>query len=313
MIGTFVIGALILAVIAILLLAGDEWFKVRQQHVLYFDEAGQGLQIGAPVVFLGVRVGTVKHIQIGLEEKGQRFKVQVTIELDLQMINTRSGEKISPESRLTIRQLVDLGMRARLKMQSLLTGQLYVDLGFYPGKPAHFVSSDEDANEIPTIPTTVEELASILEDFPMSQFLDDLASIGASTSKLLSSPAMNTIPTRLDASLAHLESLSAKLDVRGEPLLQEMEAVLVEIHTAIDAVRSAMVRIGGAADRLGEMADSESPVFVRDQKGWNETGRCRQNGTTACRRGIPYGPASNHIPAGDVPCRPLASPPGRKP
>ena len=263
MIGAFVLGALILAIIAILLLAGDEWFRERQQHVLYFDEAGQGLQVGAPVVFLGVRVGTVKHIQIGLEEKGQRFKVQVTIELDLQMINTTSGRQIAPEDRLTIRQLVEKGMRARLKMQSLLTGQLYVDLAFYPGKPAKFVNGDEDINEIPTIPTTVEELASMLEEFPMSRFLADLASIGASTSRLLASSATQNLPDRLDATLKNLESLSAKLDARGEPLLQEVETVLAEIHKAIEALSSAMVKIGGTADRIGKLADAGSPVFSK--------------------------------------------------
>ena len=260
LIGTFVLGALILAIIAILLLAGDEWFQDRQQYIMYFDEAGHGLQTGAPVVFLGVRVGTVKHIRIGLEEEHKRFKVQVTIELDLQMIKTRSGEPIAPKDRLTISQLVDRGLRARLKMQSLLTGQLYVDLAFYPGKPAHFVNKDRDSSEIPTIPTTVEELASMLEDFPMSEFLADLASIGASISKLLSSSAIGNIPTRLEATLSHLESLSARLDSRGGPLLAEAETAVTDLRRAIAAVRSAMTKVGRAADQVGALTDGDSGI-----------------------------------------------------
>jgi len=260
LIGTFVLGALILAIIAILLLAGDEWFQDRQQYVMYFDEAGQGLQVGAPVVFLGVRVGTVKHIEIGLEKEHQRFTVQVTIELDLQMINTSSGEPIAPQDRLTISQLVERGLRARLKMQSLLTGQLYVDLGFYPGKPAHFVNKARDGNEIPTIPTTVEELASMLEDFPMSEFLADLAAIGDSISKLLSSSAIGNIPTRLEATLTHLESVAARLDSRGGPLLAEAETAVIDLRRAIDAVRSAMTKVGRAADQLGALTAGDSPL-----------------------------------------------------
>lgn len=254
LIGAFVLGALTLGLIAVLLLAGDEWFRARQQYNMYFDEAGQGLQVGAPVVFLGVRVGTVKHIRIGLEEEHQRFKVQVTIELDLQMIKTGSGEAIAPEDRLTIGQLVDKGLRARLKMQSLLTGQLYVDLAFYPDKPAHFVTQDRDGGEIPTIPTTVEELASLLEGFPMSAFLADLASIGASVSKLLAAPAMAEIPTRLEATLAHLQSLAARLDGRGGPLLKRAETALADLGGAIEAVRAAMAKVGRAADQVGEIA-----------------------------------------------------------
>ncbi len=273
LIGAFVLGALVLAIITVLLLAGDEWFRERQQYVLYFDEAGQGLQVGAPVVFLGVRVGTLKHIRIGLEEKGQRFKVQVTIELDLQMVSTTSGKEIAPDDRLSIRQLVDKGLRARLKMQSLLTGQLYVDLAFYPGKPAHFVNGDENAGEIPTIPTTVEELASMLEDFPMNRFLADLASIGASTSRLLASSATQNLPDRLDATMKNLESLSARLDSRSEPLLQEAEAVLGEVRTAIDSLKSAMLRIGGTADRIGKLADAGSPVFKEMETAGDELGK----------------------------------------
>jgi len=258
LIGTFVLGALILAIIAVLLLAGDEWFRDRQQYIMYFDETGQGLQAGAPVVFLGVRVGTVKHIQIGLEEEHQHFKVQVTIELDLQMIRTGSGEPIAPEDRLTIAQLVEKGLRARLKMQSLLTGQLYVDLSFYPDKPANFVNKTRDDNEIPTIPTTVEELASMLEGFPMREFLADLASISASISRLLSAPAMDRIPTRLEATLAHLESLSARLDTRGGPLLAEAETAVTDLRRAIDTVRAAMVRVGRAADQVGALTAGDS-------------------------------------------------------
>jgi paraquat-inducible protein B len=260
LIGAFVLGALILGIVTIFLLAEETWFQERQQYVLYFEEAAQGLQVGAPVVFLGVKVGTVKHIQIGMEEGKKHFTVQVTIELDLQMIEINSGEQIDSEHQLTIRQLVDRGLRARLKMQSLLTGLLYVDLGFYPGKRANFISDNKKTSEIPTIPTTVEELTSLLEDFPMTEFLADLAAIGSSINKILASPAMDTIPVRLDATLSHLESLSAQLDSRGGPLLGEMEAGLTELHQAINAVQSAMVKVGKAADQVEKFADADSKI-----------------------------------------------------
>ena len=176
------------------------------------------------------------------------------------MIEIHSGEQIDPEHQLTIRQLVDRGLRARLKMQSLLTGLLYVDLGFYPGKRANFISDNPKISEIPTIPTTLEELTTMLEDFPMTEFLADLAAIGSSINKILASPAMDTIPVRLDATLSHLESLSAQLDSRGGPLLGEMEAGLTELHQAINAVQSAMVKVGKAADQVEKFADADSKI-----------------------------------------------------
>ena len=260
LIGTFVFGALILAIITIFLLAGDQWFRKRHQYVMYFEEAAQGLQVGAPVVFLGVKVGTVKHIQIGLEKENKRFMVRVTVELDLQMIKTDTGESIKPQEQLTIRQLVDRGLRARLKMQSLLTGLLYVDLGFYPGKPAHFINDDPKASEIPTIPTTVEELTTMLEEFPVAEFLEDLASISTSINKILSSSAMSAIPVRLEATLSHLESLTAKLDTQSGPLLSEAEARFSELRMAISAVQSSMTKVGKAADRMDKLAAEDSRI-----------------------------------------------------
>ena len=82
MIGGFVVGALILGVITLLLLSGGQWFQQRQQHVLYFEGAAQGLQVGAPVVLLGVKVGTVKQIRLGLMQDGHTFMVPVTIEIE---------------------------------------------------------------------------------------------------------------------------------------------------------------------------------------------------------------------------------------
>ena len=260
LIGAFVLGALILGIVTIFLLAEDTWFQKRQQYVLYFEGAAQGLQVGAPVVFLGVKVGTVKDIRIGMEGGKKHFRVQVTIELDLPMIEINSGEPIDPEHRLTIRQLVDRGLRGRLKMQSLLTGLLYVDLGIYPGKPATFISDNKKTSEIPTIPTTVDELMTMLEEFPMREFLADLAAIGASINKILASPAMDTIPVRLDATLSHLESLSARLDSRGGPLLGEMEAGLSELHQAINAVQSAMGKVGKAADQVEKFTNADSKI-----------------------------------------------------
>jgi len=72
LIGAFVLGAVALAVVATLLLAGGSWFGERRQHVLYFEGAAQGLQVGAPVVFLGVKVGTVRQIQLGLDSLPDR-------------------------------------------------------------------------------------------------------------------------------------------------------------------------------------------------------------------------------------------------
>lgn len=260
LVGAFVLGAIVLAVIAILLLAGGEWFQERRQHMMYFEGAAQGLQEGAPVVFLGVKVGSVKRIQLGLDEQNHKFVVPVTIEVVPHAVLTHSGEQVDLRDRDTIGKLVERGLRARLRMQNFLTGQLYVDLDFHPDKPARFVAIDPGVSEIPTIRTATQELTTKLEGFPMDKFLADVSAISGAVSTTLSSPEVRNLPRRLDATLKHLESLAAKLDARSGPILAETRADLVEMRKALVAAQAAMARLETAADQIGGLATPGSEM-----------------------------------------------------
>lgn len=260
LIGAFVLGAIALAVTTILLVTGDDWFRKHSQHMLYFEGAAHGLQVGAPVVFLGVKVGTVKKIEIGLDESSRKFVVPVAIEVEPHIVRTKSGEQIDLRDRETLRRLVERGLRARLRLQSILTGQLYVDLDFHPDKPARFVATDPEVSEIPTVRTAVQELTAKLEGFPMDKFLADVAAIGTALSKTLDTPEVRNLPRRLDATLKHLESLAARLDAKSGPILDETRADLVEMKKALVAAQSAMARLESAADRIGTLASADSEL-----------------------------------------------------
>jgi paraquat-inducible protein B len=260
LIGAFVLGAITLAVTATLLLAGGSWFGERRQHVLYFEGAAQGLQVGAPVNFLGVKVGTVKQIQLGLDEKDRRFMVPVVIEVEPQVVRTRSGENVDLRDRATVRALVDRGLRGRLRLQSLLTGQLYVDLDFHPDKPARFVALDPDLSEIPTIRTAVQELTSKLEGFPMDKFLADVAGIGAAVNKVMSAQGTQDLPQRLDTTLRHLESLASRFDSQSGPILKDVRYDLAEMRKALQAAQSALAKLETAADRVATLTAADSQM-----------------------------------------------------
>jgi len=258
LIGAFVFGASVLSAIVVMLMAGGQWFEVRRQHMLYFDGAAQGLQVGSPVVFLGVQVGTVRRIQLGINQEDNTFVVPVTIELEPHVVQSKTGEQIDLQDPKTIRQLVDRGLRGRLKVQSLLTGQLYIDLDFYPDKKARFVSTDPNVSEIPTIPTAMEEITGKLEKFPVDRFLADLAAIGESVKGILSSEEMKSIPRNLDNTLRNIASLSARLEENGGPLLDEIRADLAEMRTSLRAVQQVMEKADSASVRFGNASDQVS-------------------------------------------------------
>lgn len=204
---------------------------------------------------------TLMRALVGLPQS-HRFLVPVTIGLEPQVVRTRGGDPIDLRDRATVRQLVERGLRARLRMQSLLTGQLYVDLDFHPDKPAIFAALDPEQSEIPTIRTAVQELATRLEGFPMDKFLADVAAISDAVNQLMSAKATQQLPQRLDATLRHLESLAARFDAQSSPILRDVRGNLAEMQKALLAAQAALTKLDTAADRVAELAKADSRMVA---------------------------------------------------
>src|SRR5262245_7019791 len=64
LIGGFVLGGIILAVGASLLLGGRAWFKRPVTCVMAFDDSVAGLTVGSPVSFRGVQLGAVSNVEL---------------------------------------------------------------------------------------------------------------------------------------------------------------------------------------------------------------------------------------------------------
>ena len=123
MIGLFVLGAIALVVVAIVTLGSGKLFKRTTTAVCYFEGSVGGLNEGSPVVFRGVKIGTVKDIAFRFDPK----KVHVTIPVFIELEQRRKG--VTKEEIVdTYKQLIDRGLKAQLEMQSIVTGQLQVAL-----------------------------------------------------------------------------------------------------------------------------------------------------------------------------------------
>ena len=191
-IGAFVVGALILAVMAILLLGSGDLFIQKPRFVLYFKGSVKGLNVGSPVNFRGVNIGTVTNVQLVMGKSGSDIRIPVTIEINPGSF-IRSEQMIGgmTESRKEkLAELIDAGMRAQLQLQSLLTGQLFIQLDFYPGTRVDLVGDDRYP-EIPTIPTPIEKITKKLEDFPVEQVMNNIISTSQGLNKLVNSPELH--------------------------------------------------------------------------------------------------------------------------
>src|SRR5690348_16221726 len=122
MIGAFVVGAVMLAVVVVGVLGSGRFFRQLYPAILFFKGDVNGLKVGSPVKFKGIQVGAVKTIKLSLREvigardPNKPFLVPVIIELDGETINKR-GITASLD-RQTIEKLVTRGLRGQLKLES---------------------------------------------------------------------------------------------------------------------------------------------------------------------------------------------------
>src|SRR5580704_9473088 len=163
-IGVFVVGALALLLVAIVVFGSGELFKKTDKFVLYFDGSVKGLAIGAPVMFRGVSIGTVKDISLIYDSKAGTVMLPVIVEIEQDRIKGApsfgdlNGNK----------KMITLGLRGRLEVQSFLTGQLMISFDFYPQKPAKLRGILRGIPELPTLPTS-PDIFETMENLPIKE------------------------------------------------------------------------------------------------------------------------------------------------
>jgi paraquat-inducible protein B len=190
-------------------------------YVLYPPGATRGLQVGAPVSLEGVTIGDVIEVKMQYDAAyGIRTRVRVRLEpTNIHGVLPDDADSVSS----MMDDLVERGLRAQLKTISLLTGGLYVDLGFHPDEPAQLVG-DSELPELPTIPSPLESL-----ERKADQFLDQLASLPL---KELIEDTRATINTLKDT----IENLNGKID----PLVDGIDGATAQAQktmaTASDAI-----------------------------------------------------------------------------
>ena len=129
MIGGFVVLAVIIMAASLVVFGSGKFFKKTNKYVLYFDESVKGLSVGAPVLFQGVPVGSVTNIILQADLVKMKTQIPVIIEIEPERWKVRTGER---NYRKVAAKLIEMGLRAQLIMQSFITGQLMIQLDFYP-------------------------------------------------------------------------------------------------------------------------------------------------------------------------------------
>ena len=227
LVGAFVLGAVTLLVAAVVLLADGGFWRERPSYVMYFEGSATGLQVGSLVVFRGVKIGTVHSIGLSVDEQSLNFLVPVVIRTDEYAMKNLDGDTVALSDLTENKDLIKRGLRGRLKTLSFLTGQLYIDLDFYPDKPATYHGKDNGMREIPTLPTEVEELTNKLDKLNVEKLVDDISTISASVRSLRAMSGEDSVTTtRLNAVLKETTAAARALRVLAEAIETQPESLL---------------------------------------------------------------------------------------
>ena len=245
-IGAFLVGSLTLLIAAILIFGGGQLLKKKSEFVIYFDGALNGLNVGAPVKLQGVQIGAVKEISLELNQKAARITKPVVIEIDPEAVLDSSGHPFQAVATLKQRQqnaqqLIDMGLKAQLQTQSLLTGLLYIEVNFFRDKPVILTGLNyKNLPELPSIPTTADQLKNTADELltkfrqlPIEDIVRDLAATLKEVRNIATSDDLKKDRAALSKTLAETEKLIADLNRNLTPLLTNMNSTMTDTRSMV--------------------------------------------------------------------------------
>ncbi|MCA9471248.1 MAG: MlaD family protein [Nitrospirales bacterium] len=227
---------------------GESVYTQKVPYLLHFDGSVRGLATGAPVEFRGIKVGSVTDIAVVIDEKALDVSIPVAIEIEPQRVSTTLHEARRNDYQ-TISLLVKRGLRAQLQTASLLTGQLFVQLEFFEDLPKKKLIMTGKYPEIPTVPSTMDQLQNTVNDvladvktLPLDKIADEVLSTMKGVNRFANSPELLTSVRQLTATLH---------DVRR--LTRDMDRAIVD---AADPDAPTMVNLANMLEELSDAARS---------------------------------------------------------
>lgn len=298
LIGLFTLLGLLLGAGGLLLLGAGKFFEKTSNIQLYFDKSANGLLVGSEVRFGGVRIGRVTSIKVLIDQKQNRKIIPVVVELserDLRSVGSTSGASLDFVSEAGVKKAVADGLRARMKQQSLLTGQLYIEFDIVPNSP-WFEYEPEIKPPFPVVPTIGTELDELisgvadglkkfndldlagmvsemrgtfktattqLDSLNMKEINDNVIAITQDVRDFTGNEKLASAIDSLEVTLASVEELSNKANHGIDPLLKDLETVMKQAVAGL-------AKIEEATAEIAHVTNPRAPVLMRLQNVMDE-------------------------------------------
>jgi phospholipid/cholesterol/gamma-HCH transport system substrate-binding protein len=266
--GLFVVVGFVVAMGSIVALGARSLEKVTVKYRMYFDESVQGLDVGSPVKFRGVTIGSVYAIGIAPDHQ----HVEVTCDLVADQLNDLGlnvvGDRKAPRIALPAELRVQLG-------SSGITGVKFVLIDFFkvsdnPIEPLPFPVPD---NYIPSAKSTMKNLEDsvvhAVDRFP--EVATQIVVVLVKLNRILDDLDSHQLPAKIGLVLAHADRVMEDVQtaVRGvdsPKLSTDLQATMANLNVAVTRVDALLERVQGskgllasaerASNALGDVAQN---------------------------------------------------------
>ena len=271
--GLFVVIGALSIVATVVYFGGRTLRKETVSYQTYFDESVQGLEIGSPVKFRGVSIGSVSQIDLA----GDKRHVAVTYALGVKVLHSLGLAVEELEGKKT-KLVIPNDLRAQLA-SSGITGVKFVQLDFFDlaSNPPAELPFEIAENSIPAAASMMKSLESsvvqAVDRFPelASQLVLVITQVNTLFANVQSSDLMNKLSDTITMVNKVLTQLSASLAVLDVPRLSgDIQKTLKNVNVALSSINDVLNRASGdkgllmslqnTSDSLGGMAKNANHV-----------------------------------------------------
>ena len=247
-IGVFVVCGLAVLLAAAAWALRDAAPRSREAAVVRFPYSVYGLQAGAPVVLRGVQLGQVSEIGLAPPD-ASGLRVPVRLTLDTARLHELLGDAAGAEA--PVPALVARGLVARLATQSLLTGQMYIDLDLLPGTTA---APGLATDEIPAATGALQDFQAQLAAVDLPRLTRELTDTAQAARLWLADPQWQQSLSDARTAAAALQSMAEAWKAQAAPVGTGATEALADSRRTMAALQQAAVSIEAAARDIGQAA-----------------------------------------------------------
>lgn len=258
--GLFVVVGVVLTLTTVAILGARSLRKEVSHYVSYFDESVQGLEVGSPIKFRGVTLGTVGKIDVATDHR----HVEVTMDLGVTELN-RLGLNVDNS-----RKKLDVATDLRVQLASAgLTGVKFLQLDFFvvADNPPPVMTFPVPENYIPAAASTMKNIEDSLVRTMnrLPEVADQMSAILSKVDGMLGELNNKKLPDQMAATLTSTNQLivgaQKKLEaVEAGKLSGHAEQTLIGLNETVTRMNRVLASIDSDKGLLASLVHASNSV-----------------------------------------------------